>query len=177
MKIKMLNMSDCKDIVKSKFFCEHVNENDFYGRICILKFESVSKIWKTSDSNIILDNGYIWLEFYPYNCNYCYTAMFDEKNNIIEWYIDITKTIEEKNDKYVEDLFIDFVLFPNGKFFILDEEELEEAYANDMVDKMEYSIIMNVKESIIKNLKDINITEILNFTNKYKNKLIKKYNL
>lgn len=152
MKIKMLDMSDCKDIIKSKFFCEHINESNFYGRICILKFEKVSKEWKVSNSDIILSDGYIWLEFYPYNCNYCYTAMFDSENNIIEWYIDITKTIEEENDKYIEDLFIDFVLLPNGEFFILDEDELEDAYSKNIINEVEYKMIISVKEQLTEKL-------------------------
>lgn len=174
MKRKMLDMSDCKDIVKSSYFCQHFEESDFEGRVCIIKFDEVAKKWKVSDNISILDNQYIWLEFYPYNCNYCFTAMYDNKNNLIEWYIDITKTIKKDNDSYIEDLFIDFVLLPNGDFFILDEEELEDAYSRKIISGIEYKTVLRVKKELTNKLKNINMKELIDFTNKYKEKLIKK---
>lgn len=168
MKVKLLDMSDCKDITKYKFFCKNINEEDFCGRVCILKFEEVKKKWRVVNNTSILDNGYIWLEFYPYNCNYCYTAMYNNENNIIECYIDITKKIKKENDKYVEDLFIDLVLLPNGDFFILDEDELEEAYLKREIDELDYNTAIKTKNELVQSLKDINMRKFLNFTNKYK---------
>lgn len=173
MKIKKINMSDCKDIIKSNFFCEHIDESDFKGRVCILKFEQVKRKWNVAETTCILDNGYIWIEFYPYNFNYCYTAIYDNKGNLVEWYIDITKKIEENNDIYIEDLFVDFVLLPNGKFFVLDEEELENAYSNKIVNKLDYETAIKVKDELSKKLKNINMIKCINFTNKYKERLIK----
>ena len=95
MKVKLLDMSDCKDITKYKFFCKYINEEDFCGRVCILKFEEVKKKWRVVNNTSILDNGYIWLEFYPYNCNYCYTAMYNNENN---YTLKVVGILREKDD-------------------------------------------------------------------------------
>lgn len=77
----------------------------------------------------LANDGYTWIQRLPIDKNYAISTMFDENNNIIQWYIDITKqnSIDKNNEPFYDDLYLDVVVFPNGDVFLLDEDELQEA--------------------------------------------------
>ena len=58
-----------------------------------------------------MDNNYKWLEFYDYSSKVKLTAIYDENNEIIEWYFDIAKEIGKDNGiPYEDDLYLDVVV-------------------------------------------------------------------
>ncbi len=48
--------------------------------------------------------------------------------------------IDDRGLPYFDDLYLDVVLLPNGKMYVLDEDELEDAYKNGDVTKEEYEL-------------------------------------
>lgn len=83
------------------------------------------------------------------------TIMFDDKWNLLQWYFDIARNIckYDLGVPYSEDLYLDVVVLPNGIFYILDEEELEEALNKKIISSEEYNgayIIMNKITQMIK---------------------------
>jgi predicted RNA-binding protein associated with RNAse of E/G family len=80
-------------------------------------------------------------------------AIYDDKKRIVEWYFDITRknSIDENNNPYCDDLYLDVALMPDGHIVILDEDELQEAYNNEKITKNEYEMAFIVKDKIIKN--------------------------
>ena len=51
--------------------------------------------------------------------------MFDNNKNLIEWYFDVSKQIGIENGiPYEDDLYLDYVIMPDKKEIILDEDEL-----------------------------------------------------
>ena len=59
--------------------------------------------------------------------------MYDENNNLIEWYFDVSKKIGVEDDiPYEDDLYLDLVINPMGESTMLDEDELK--YALDKKD-------------------------------------------
>ncbi len=104
-------------------------ENDFFvGEVCYVKYVNVDKplIVNNGISDVcIFDNGYEWLELYPKDGNYALTIMFDNNKNLIEWYFDVSKQIGIENGiPYEDDLYLDYVIMPDKKEIILDEDEL-----------------------------------------------------
>ena len=77
-------------------------------------------------------DGYQWLVLLPLHQYWCLTAIYNEHGEIIEWYFDITKEnfVDEHGMPCMDDLFLDWVLFPNGEGMLLDEDELQEAFQN-----------------------------------------------
>ena len=58
-----------------------------------------------------------------------------KKNEIIEWYFDvINKSGLENNIPYIEDLYLDIVITYLGEIFVLDEDELHQAFVNKDTD-------------------------------------------
>jgi len=107
------------------------------------------------------------LEFYDYNSKVRLTAIYNENNEIIEWYFDIARCIgKEKGIPYEDDLYLDVVLGPNGKIILLDEDELKEAFERHEITKQEYEEAYKIAEDLIRKLKD-NQNEVLKFTDKY----------
>ena len=97
-----------------------------------------------------MDNNYKWLEFYDYNSKVKLTAIYDENNEIIEWYFDIAREIgKEKDVPYEDDLYLDVVVTSNGDISLLDEDELKEAFYRFEVNKEDYDMAYNEAEQLM----------------------------
>lgn len=76
----------------------------------------------------IVDDGYMWLQQFPLEKNHSVTRMFDANGDIVQWYIDIClRNGVENNVPWMDDLFLDIVVLPNGEIIEKDADELEEA--------------------------------------------------
>lgn len=90
----------------------------------------------------IADNGYSWLQIARKDDHIWTTAMFDENNELLECYFDITNQnlIHPNGESSFEDLYLDVVFFPDGQIDLLDEDELEEALQNDVITQQQYDL-------------------------------------
>lgn len=144
-----------------------INNEDFVGDIFLNNFKKIS-------NPIILDNGlciqdinYKWLEFYDYTSKVRLTAVYDEKNEIVEWYFDMAREIgKEDGIPYEDDLYLDVVLRPDGETILLDEDELKEAFDSLEMTKEEYQETYKIAYDLIEKLKD-NQEKVKAFTDKY----------
>ena len=70
--------------------------------------------------------------------------MYDDKDNLIEWYFDIAKEVGVENGiPYEDDLYLDLIIKPNGTLIILDEDELKEAFNNGIITKKDIDLVYN----------------------------------
>lgn len=128
---------------------------DFYsGYASIINIDSVRKrlAFPAECGELCLcDNGYTWLTFLPDKSNWCMSAMYDDKGNIIEWYFDITKEngIDKLGNPYQNDLYLDVVLMPNGEIVKFDEDELQDALNNGAITKQEFDMAYEVCDRLI----------------------------
>ena len=114
------------------------------------------------DNNIgnykIVDNGYKWLQIAVEKENYWVTAMFDDSNNLIQIYFDITDCNVLDSNPYFDDLFIDIVLY-NDNLYIIDQDELLDAYNEGVISSLQYDKANNVSlclyDFILNNRNDI----------------------
>jgi len=131
-----------------------IDENNLKGYASYMKIHEVnySFIVDLNGSKLCLyDNGYSEINYLPDNENWQFYGIYDNNENIIEWYFDITQinTIDENNNPYCDDLYLDIVLKPNGEIIILDEDELKEALNGKKITKEEYEMAYNVKNNLI----------------------------
>jgi len=104
------------------------------------------------DSQIcIADNGYSELTFLPDNENWQVVAIYDNHGNIIEWYFDITRknSIDKNGTPYCDDLYLDAALLPNGRIFILDEDELENALHSGNITQADFDMAHATLQKLI----------------------------
>ena len=109
----------------------------------------------------IAKKNYKWLEVAYKNKNYFATSMFDENNELLEIYFDINKgnKFEDINNPTFDDMFLDVVLDNSGLIYVLDEDELEEAYEEKTINKEEYLQAIKDKDELyqylVENKEDI----------------------
>ena len=124
---------------KGKYNIKRIDDDYFKGYVNYVKLENVKEplIVNNGNYNIcIKDNNYFWIEVYPDRRNYVITIMFDDKNNLIEWYFDVSKkTGIENRIPYEDDLYLDMVITKDKEKSILDEDELIDAYNRKEITK------------------------------------------
>lgn len=128
-----------------------VDNEEFKGNISLLNIKKVRKEWRVDIENrCILNDNYNWIQIYPDGKNYCITSIFDDKDNIVEWYIDVARKLgEDDGVPYEDDLYLDVVIVPDGRIHLLDEEELEDSLKRKEIAKEEYDLAYEVARKIM----------------------------
>ena len=143
-----------------------INEIDYF--ITIKKYLEMTNNF-TINNKTLIDKNYYVVEITPLNEKYNIRFYVDDKNNIVDFYIDITyeNGVKYKIPYYV-DLYLDIVHYPDTdeiKFY--DEDELMDALNKKLISKKDYDITYKVGNKLL--------TEVKNKTNKYMNIDIIKY--
>ena len=158
LKRRFASRSDWKRIIKRQYVQTHVVNDEFNGTITLLHLVEVSEpLWVqyTGKRICIVDNGYMWMQHFPHSKNFALTTMFDADGEVVQWYIDISSAIGiENNDPWWDDLFLDIVVFPDGEYALLDEDELQEALANGDIDQAMNDFALNEANRIITSIKE-----------------------
>ena len=172
MKKRYANIYANKSVKNSEQKIISINEKYFTGDIYYYNFIEVKDKWVIPNGVCIMDNNYKWLEFYDYKSKVKLTAIYDENNEIIEWYFDIARCIgKENNVPFEDDLYLDVVLRPNGETVLLDEDELKEAYQRMEITKEEYDEAYKIANELINKVKK-NEVKVKEFTDKYLKELL-----
>jgi predicted RNA-binding protein associated with RNAse of E/G family len=132
--------------------------------------KKVEKKFMASSSLCLIDDGYFMLEVIPKKKNYLIRAFFNDKKELLEYYIDIIKSsgIDEKTKlPYYMDLFLDLVV-TGDNIEVWDEDELDEAYNTSLITKEDYELAKSTTKSLIKEIKqknnkymNMNLSELL----------------
>ncbi len=149
-----------------------INDNDFKGDIYLNNFTKIKNPYILENGICMRDTGYKWLEFYDYNSRVRLTAMYDEKNEIVEWYFDIARMIGKENGiPYEDDLYLDVLLTKEGNIILLDEDELKEALERRELTEEEFNEVYNVANELVNKIKG-KVEKVKKFTDKYLNLLL-----
>ncbi len=109
---------------------------EFEGGFCgVLKMMEVTAPFKVGKNQVtICDRGITWIQCAWKEKNLWATAMYDQSGNLFQIYFDIADEIHFEGEKtWFADLIVDVVYEPEGTAVILDEDEIEEAYAKGLV--------------------------------------------
>lgn len=154
---KSINKENWKRIIKRKqTSCYIIENNENIGIANLMKIEKVkSRLVKYYDEvgNLkIVDDGYYWLQVALNNKNYWITAMYNEKKEFVQYYIDISykNVIISKDEAYFYDLFLDVVYCKNN-IILLDKNELDQALQLNLISKEQYNMAINVAKDILNN--------------------------
>lgn len=158
---------DMKNVEEIKQKIISVNESDFCGDIYLNHFIKVKEPCISASGVCYLNNGYKWLEFYDYSLKHRLTAIYDDNNQIVEWYYDISRKIGKENGiPYEDDMYLDVVVTPNGRHILLDEDELKNALERDEITERDYINAIKEAENIINEV-DGRYGELKKFSDKY----------
>lgn len=170
--------SDWKRIKKREYAQSYVDKEEFTGYITLLNLVQVTKpLWvKYDDKSVcIVDDGYMWLQHFPIGKNYSVTTMFDANGEVIQWYIDICKELGvENNIPWWDDLFLDIIVLPTGEIIQQDEDELEAALKNGLVDQDSYNLAWTQANKIMSSIIEESF-DLLNYSKVHKEMLTKLF--
>ncbi|MFB5675677.1 DUF402 domain-containing protein [Paenibacillus terreus] len=132
MKRKFGDRANWRRITSRKFACKYVQSDSFTGYVTLYTMLGLKEpLWKTYGGHTfcIADKGYSWLQYYPKDAHFVVTAMFNDKQQIVEWYIDTCRSqgVTDQGVPWFDDLYLDIVVLSNGEVFLVDEDELQEA--------------------------------------------------
>ena len=129
-----------------------INDDDIKGYVSFSKIEEVYRPFMAGET-CLYDTDYSEIGFLPDNENWMLWAMYDNNDDIIEWYFDVTKknTLDEEGKPYCDDLYLDIALMPNGEILILDEDEIKDALNKRMITQDEYDMAYSVMDKLIRN--------------------------
>ena len=108
---------------------------------------------------------------------YSLLEFYSETGKLTAYYIDITlPACIKKNNIYIIDLKLDFIILPDKKTYILlDEDELEEAVQNNYFDPDEINICLKTRDFIKNNLDKHTFDNIFKNFDKSSSKKWKRY--
>lgn len=161
MKRSRLSYDEWKCIKSKTIIGKNIVTDFFEGYVGVINIEKVTvpQIWRFHGEDIVVcDNGLKWLSILPQNDFYCITAMLNEKDKILLWYIDMIadKGIDQDGVPYFDDLYLDLVVYPDGTIIEDDMDELEEALFVKDISKEQYCLAIStsvkLKEGILNNI-------------------------
>jgi uncharacterized protein len=154
LKRKYGDRHDWQRIIKRRYAQSYVDTEDFSGHITLIDMIKVREPLMISYGEkelCLVDDGYRWLQQFPFGKNHMVTTTFDHKGNIVQWYIDICREYEMDNGiPIIDDLFLDIVVLPTGEVFLLDKDELEEAFAVGLINQALYNLAWDEAKRLLK---------------------------
>lgn len=146
------------------------DEKDIGCFVVVKKINKMSKPFSANGNDVLVDDGYMLIEITPKDSVFNVRVFFDEERNILQRYIDISKSTgfdSEANAPYYDDLFLDIVIGKTGDVRVLDEDELEDALKLGVISKDEFDFANQVKDRLLQ--------EIENKSNKFIELDVEKY--
>lgn len=129
-------IADLGDVVVAK--------SRFEGMLAPLRVEGIE----------VIRNGYTMVYFAFIGENYDVLKVYDERGNFRGLYVDVLAyTKRDGNTIEMLDLFLDIFIFPDGRAFLLDEDELEMALNYGLIDKETFDFAYQVARDIMEKIK------------------------
>lgn len=153
MKKSRLSYDEWKCIISKDIFGRMINSELLNGYIGLIDIKEVSEIqtWKFNGEDIVVcDKGRKWLSILPQEDWYCITAMMDENEKVLLWYIDMIakQGIDVDGVPYFDDLYLDLVVWPDGTIIVDDMDELEEALSKKDIIQEQFNLAIKTSHRL-----------------------------
>jgi predicted RNA-binding protein associated with RNAse of E/G family len=156
--VKTLGRPDWTRITRRKDAFARVDRPGFSGEAYLIRIDELTaplrKTYDDGSSVTIVDVGYRWLQLAPESGRWWLTVMFDSSLSVVQYYFDITagSNLLGGADSFFTDLFLDVVMMPDGKIIVLDEDELEQALEEHIIDPVTFDIVKKDAAALIADL-------------------------
>ena len=147
MKRKYMKREEWHRMLQREYRCVPCEFEGMEGFVSILVLKKVTEPLYVADEDkmvLIADNGYSWVQVALKDQYFWLTSMFDTEGRLLQVYFDICKGIlfEEPENPCFDDMYLDIVLTRDGRLYVLDQEELEEARQEGVISEEEYQHAM-----------------------------------
>lgn len=139
MSIKDMKRSDWHRILRKDYIARDREINGIRGKESLIVIREITApltVYYGSERARIVDTGYSWLQIALEGQYIWLTAMFDRDGHLFSMYFDITggNRFDDPENPCFEDMYLDIAFF-NGRIWILDQDELDEALAEGYITK------------------------------------------
>ena len=171
MKRRFAHKPDWSRVLKREFKIEFVDNEELKGYISSINIKDITEPLTIQTRGVdycIVDEGYSWIQYFPEGKNFVLTVMIDEKDNVIQWYFDISEKYELTEDgiPFYDDLFLDIVVLTTGEVILLDEDELKDALDKKEITEKQYKNAMTQAQELIVWINE-NFEKLNELTKKY----------
>lgn len=166
MRKKLITKTYLRDV--DKYILKIWFDNDEFF-VASKKIKFMENPFVISSGGCLMDNNYSIIEVIPKNENYAMRVYFDENNNILQYYFDVSLkngVDEETKVPFYDDLFVDITV-TDGKIEVLDEDELDDALNSKIISKADYDLAIQTRDKLL--------SELQNGTNEYFNMNLKRF--
>lgn len=143
MNLKDMKRSDWTRITQRTYVSREICIGGVPGReslIAIRKITAPLTVTSTGKAVKIVEKDYCWLQVALKDSPIWLTVMFDEEGRLLQLYFDITagNLFDEPDNPRFRDMYLDVVVHDDGELFILDQDELDEAFTGGEITPDEY---------------------------------------
>lgn len=154
MRKKWTTKTHTKNLIE--FESQMFDEKDIGCFVVVKKIKKAEKPFCVNGETLV-DDGYMLIEITPKNSNFNVRVFFDEERNILQHYIDISKSTgfdSEMGAPYYDDLFLDIIIGKTGDIRVLDEDELEDALKLGIITQNEFDFAVQIKDELLKQIQE-----------------------
>ena len=169
MRINYANRKNDGNLIEYDYLIKDSQNEAFKGKITLIKIDKVKSVASVKRPNgnidILEDNNYKIMTFFPEKENYSMTVFYDNNYNLLQWYFDIAENNGDYEDDipYNKDMYLDIVVLPDGTNYVLDEDEIKQALESGIINQSEYDEAYKTLKKLQKMIDD-NFEQIKNFT-------------
>lgn len=159
MRLKTAERSDWQRILAKRFVARRIETPEYRGYVSLLHIDEIEEplyVVFEEERVLIADCGYDWLQHFPDGAHYVLLAAFDERGELVQWYIDIIGSmgVDERGIPWYDDLYLDIVISSGGKTLLLDVGELDEALRRGEVTAAAYNFAWREASTILDALEE-----------------------
>lgn len=143
MKIKEMKRRDWRRITRRDDairIVEKDGKREAEGILCIKQVTEPLFVQSGTERINIADAGYTWVQIAREDAPVWLTSMFNAEDRLVQVYFDITagNRFDNPENPTFRDMYLDVVLTPAGEFFVLDQDELDDALTLGEITRAEY---------------------------------------
>lgn len=147
-------------VITDKTYAQKEIQNKiFQGYVSLLDIKEVlePQTWDFNGKKItVCDKGMKWVRILPMNADYTIMAIFNKVNKIQVCYIDIINGygIDLDGIVYVNDMFLDLIVYPDGYIKVDDMDELVQALNEEVITEEMYNKALETCEILKDNIQN-----------------------
>jgi len=154
-----MRRTDWKRILKRDYVAERCTFQGVEGIASLIMIREITQplTVRNGDHDVtIVDRGMSWVQVALQDQYVWATVMFDRQGRLLQLYFDITNgnCLEPADNPTFEDLYLDIVMEPDGSLYVLDRNELDEAFKAGKITAEQYERTVAEGERLYKWLQE-----------------------
>lgn len=155
---KFANFPGWKRILQNRFYSLSLDSPEFKGCISLYCMDAVREplfVEYFHQPTCIAGAGYVWLKQFPAGEHFTVTAQYNDRAQLVAWYIDICSQTGVGQDgiPWMDDLYLDLIVSPAMDIELKDAEELLAARESGEITALDFELAWREADRLMKRIK------------------------